>query len=1153
MMQMRCYAAVRCSAFSPSLTPTACVLAQLGRCRVLCSTDVPNLSDFLKEQDTYFYRYEYHPALREKGFSFTLPGGKPLSQPSGDESLAPLVTDAVPALMPPPASKPGKRAKQEPPADAPEPKHHMGSATALGAGRGFPGLGCIMLQQSRSASSSSSKAAGSSVSSKQPKAAAAKKVSSRAASKQQVSATGCNDHAASSSSGSVCSGGGATNSGAATSAAGTGSSGASGEADGSTAGAECSGLPSVASSSATSAAAAAVSDAMIIAAAATAVAANGPTMLAQGLPVRATTLATAASAPKKAIAGSSSSGGGGSGEKTPSIGGGSSSESKSNGKQPWPKGREARLAKLQEKLDAIYPPFTDVNGVWSREFDAVIPQEGERYAGEGCARCKVSGCDRCGLLFHLKNLMTHAAPRGGQPSRVGASRVHATALVGLLGYTPDPPPVPTELPVRRKKKKGKLLSKGEPAADEGEPAADEGDDKGGDESGEGNEVNAEGDEEEANGVDDAHVTAEAPSGEPPGTHGNGGAGRGGRERALSKALLKQTPRNAESRNFGGHEGRFIHYRSMKLPFHNGQVVLLRRMRLGTNPARNVKFLGNLKGSRAEWQGAFEVARARAEAAGLLLSVFTQYDQLHVSLKGGLDSNHCLHLFNHYRPPEKKMINKWETYMPIALHRTYDRLYRQPNTITAAHLSSLDFEHLFEKLRAKELLPLAPPAEGVQAAAGADTDVLIVPDTIGYDASKSRCLVLVTRRWIADSSCEVGEKVVSRYDDGRDWYPGVIVDVREQEVDSQTTFQYDVQYDDGDYEDDVPHERVLSEVHQGGHWEYLITGPEEASATLPNDQQHPWWPNAEQFVDFVIVQASPKELAKEVAALRESAAERYSHMANDKPYEKPYVAEADRAEVDHAEIKVGVKARQAQMTDGEAKALTADAHDARVAADLQLPQHREELVYMFRKLGAFFLSLVDHDLRFSHLQPHEHDDARISPAALQAIEHRWWCAPVAEIAEGTRQKCDVCETSILDRHWACTVAGCEWEVCLQCHRQGERRRAARRERYERQQRGEKPIIQPWYTTQSGRSSFVSNPGGGGGAATSSTRRSTYVLAPRSGPLDGPTPLLPFRAFPLLFTLFSRPSLLCSLLSSLVLSSLLSSLSSLFSHPPLHLAA
>ena len=62
---------------------------------------------------------------------------------------------------------------------------------------------------------------------------------------------------------------------------------------------------------------------------------------------------------------------------------------------------------------------------------------------------------------------------------------------------------------------------------------------------------------------------------------------------------------------------------------------------------------------------------------------------------------------------------------------------------------------------------------------------------------------------------------------------------------------------------------------------------------------------------------------------------------------------------------------------------------------------------------------------------------VGPGHRRALQ--WLCAPVAEIEEGWRQKCDVCETSILDRHWACTVAGCEWEVCLQCHRAGERRR------------------------------------------------------------------------------------------------------------------
>jgi hypothetical protein len=77
-----------------------------------------------------------------------------------------------------------------------------------------------------------------------------------------------------------------------------------------------------------------------------------------------------------------------------------------------------------------------------REFVAVIPGPGEKYAGELCARCLVDGCDRKGNLFHVKNLMTHAAPRGGQPSRVSAAIKHAGALAVLLGYTPALPPLP---------------------------------------------------------------------------------------------------------------------------------------------------------------------------------------------------------------------------------------------------------------------------------------------------------------------------------------------------------------------------------------------------------------------------------------------------------------------------------------------------------------------------------------------------------------------------------------------------------------------------------------------------------------------------------------------------------------------------------------
>ena len=960
-------------------------------------------------------------------------GARESAAPAGEPEAAAMPQPASKPAMPPPASKPAKRSKQEP--------SDVAGGAAHGAGRLYdPGLGCVMLAPSHS-SSKGQAASGKQPRTAQSKAAAAKRSPSKAViAKQPASAS-------------------------------------EGQAPprradiSSSAGASSSGI-----SACEAVVAAAVSEAMAAAGAiskSVAAATGVPANIVPGVAVRAV------------------------GEASSSNGG--DSEAKQVARM---RSREERLAHLQDKLDKMWPPFTDVNGEWRREFDAVIPTDGERYAGEGCARCKITGCDRCGMLFHLKNLMTHSAPRGGQPSRVSASRTHFAALTALLGYTPDPAPMPTNWKTRAKK--------GEPKKIKGKQAA------GRHSSG-------------ALALQDPALCADLDGG-----GGGGGGGNGADDSvpvAIESGVVKseagpapshqqlsskreQTPRNAESRNFGGHDGRCIHYRGMRLPFHNGQVVLVSRKIMSLNPARNVKFLGNLQGSRAEWATAFTEAKVRADAAGLVLSVFAQYDELHLHLPGGIDSNHCLHLFNHYRPPEKKMINKWETYMPIALHRTYDRLHRQPITITATQLESLEFSSLFEKLRDKELMhaELMPPAPAAGGSAGSASSSLVVGTVSGTvttrGPAKSRCLVLVTRRWLAETSCEVGERVVSRYDDGREWYAGSVVGVRAQEVDSEMAFQYDVQYDDGDYEEDVPHERVLSTDNSAGRWEYLITGPEEASVTLPNDQQHPWWPNAEQFVDFVIVKATPKEVAKEVNAVRETAAQRYSHLANDKPYEKPYKREdatsSGGGSVDGVAAAAGSKGRQGSLTDGDVQALTADAEDRKVAEDLQQPEHHEELIYMFRKLAPLFLRLVDKDLRSAHLQPGDHDEAQPSPAALQAVEDRWLCAPVAEIAEGTRQKCDVCETSILDRHWACTVAGCEWEVCLMCHRQGERRRAARRERYERQQRGEKPILQPWserpppqpwYTTQSGRGSYLPDQTG----MTAPRRPTSYIEGPREPPL------------------------------------------------------
>ena len=254
------------------------------------------------------------------------------------------------------------------------------------------------------------------------------------------------------------------------------------------------------------------------------------------------------------------------------------------------------------------------------------------------------------MLFHVKNLMTHAAPRGGQPAKMSSSRTHGAALVELLGY------VPTAAPRR-------------PAAEEPRP-----------------------------GKSKLHAPKPRPG---QGAGGSGAAPASASASAQQLVRRTATPRNHESRNFSGQDGNFIYYRGMRLSFRQGQVLLVRRQQLGSNPARNVKFLGSLLGSPAEWHAALQAAEARAKASALVLTLARQYSDLHLNQPGGLDSNHCLHLFNHFRPADKKMISKWETYMPVALHRTYERLARQPLQISPAQLAAINFDGLFDALPAKE--------------------------------------------------------------------------------------------------------------------------------------------------------------------------------------------------------------------------------------------------------------------------------------------------------------------------------------------------------------------------------------------------------------------------------------------------------------------
>ena len=332
--------------------------------------------------------------------------------------------------------------------------------------------------------------------------------------------------------------------------------------------------------------------------------------------------------------------------------------------------------------------------------------------------------------------MTHAAPRNGQPAKLASSRSHSAAVVALLGYVPSTPAA-SEAGVKQ-----------EPSGTYGRlarsaPAA-------------------------------AHASASSSAPPKPSV-----AERAGRP-PKSESRPAPVPKNHESRNFGGHDARHINYRGMKLAFSNAQVLLVRRERLGTNPARNVKFLGNLQGPPSDWQDELAAAQERARQAGLVLVLARRYDELHLTRPGGLDSNHCLHLFNHFRPAEKKMINKWETYMPIALHRTYERLVRQPLHMSAGPLAALQFDGLFDKLREREIQPTS-----ISAA----------------EEKTQRSLLLVTRTWVSETTLQPGEAVVARFQDGQDWFTGVVEGIGADGAGPDGSVS--VAYDDGDFEADVP--------------------------------------------------------------------------------------------------------------------------------------------------------------------------------------------------------------------------------------------------------------------------------------------------------------------------------------------------------------
>ena len=324
------------------------------------------------------------------------------------------------------------------------------------------------------------------------------------------------------------------------------------------------------------------------------------------------------------------------------------------------------------------------------------------------------------------------------------------------------------------------------------------------------------------------------------------------------------------------------------------------------------------------------------------------------------------------------------------------------TVGADDLDAFEFTSLFDKLRTKDVEEVVK--------------------------RKQRALLVVTRRWISNAPLTIGERVLARFQDGSEWYAGSVAATPPPDADGSdgggSSGLFDIQYDDGDYEQ-LPRERVLRQVGEVGRWAYSVVGPGDNKAEEAA-LQHPWWPTSEQFVDFVAAKGTADEVAAEVRRLRQTAAQTYTARESARPWP--------------------LEAKAAAKAAGEDTALLlreADEHRQRLSADITNPAHRDDLIFMFRQLGVLFLQMVDSELHSSYLLPEMPLADAANGAGCAEIERAWLRAPLAEIMEGTRQKCDVCETSILDRHWACTVEGCEWEACMTCHWQGQRRRMARR--------------------------------------------------------------------------------------------------------------
>ena len=318
--------------------------------------------------------------------------------------------------------------------------------------------------------------------------------------------------------------------------------------------------------------------------------------------------------------------------------------------RPPPSGAPSARLDALRKIDRMCRPSSTCR--WAPRVLGGDPRPNELAS---CARAAGGGCDRHGLIFHTKNMMTHAAPRGGQPA-ASLPRAPTPPRSRRCWASPLEPPLPPlssarapTAPARRGLARGEGGGEGGARGHRGEQAA-----------------------------------------QPRG----GGGGGGGNHYGM-------TPKNAPSANFGGDKaGKFIFYRGMKLLFSSGNVVLVRRQTLGSTPRTSVP----RQPPRRRRDRAAEAAMAAAAAACAIGAPSTTISTS-TSRRARLEP---------LPPPLQPLPAREEDDLKWDVHRPPPHLRAvgaPPMTVGADDLDAFEFTSLFDKLRTKDVEEVVKRAKG----------------------------------------------------------------------------------------------------------------------------------------------------------------------------------------------------------------------------------------------------------------------------------------------------------------------------------------------------------------------------------------------------------------------------------------------------------